>query len=120
LANKKGELIMKQSEKLRDEVKALRQKTDEDIDYSDIPATGEDWFKTAELALELTPGQSKEKISMFIDREVLDFFRRSGNGYQTRMNAVLRLRVGKEKTTLSHGSQPILAKPRHTLYTLWL
>jgi len=32
----------------------------------------------------------KKQISIKIDREVLDYFRKDGPGYQTRMNAVLR------------------------------
>jgi uncharacterized protein (DUF4415 family) len=32
----------------------------------------------------------KAAIHMRIDREVLDFFRSTGKGYQTRMNAVLK------------------------------
>jgi uncharacterized protein (DUF4415 family) len=32
----------------------------------------------------------KKAISIRIDEDVLDFFRREGEGYQRRMNAVLR------------------------------
>ena len=34
--------------------------------------------------------QEKAAISLRVDRDVLDWFRRAGKGYQTRMNAVLR------------------------------
>ena len=33
---------------------------------------------------------SKQAISVRIDRDVLDFFKSQGRGYQTRINAVLR------------------------------
>ncbi|MDR1651807.1 MAG: BrnA antitoxin family protein [Synergistaceae bacterium] len=32
----------------------------------------------------------KEQITIRIDKSVLEFYRRMGKGYQTRMNAVLR------------------------------
>jgi uncharacterized protein (DUF4415 family) len=38
--------------------------------------------------LEAVP--SKTSISLRVDREVLDWFKAQGPGYQTRMNAVLR------------------------------
>lgn len=81
---------MKHSKDLQDEMNKLRQMTDQDIDYSDIPETGEPWLATAALALELASGSRKSKISMMLDHEVLDYFKASGRGYQTRINAVLR------------------------------
>lgn len=33
---------------------------------------------------------TKERVTVRFDRDVLAFFRRSGKGYQTRMNAALR------------------------------
>jgi uncharacterized protein (DUF4415 family) len=44
-----------------------------------------DWSRvTAELP------QPKVVLNMRVDRDVLDFFRRQGRGYQTKINAVLR------------------------------
>ena len=34
--------------------------------------------------------QPKSVLNMRVDRDVLDFFRSQGRGYQTRINAVLR------------------------------
>ena len=34
--------------------------------------------------------EAKKPISLRVDRDVLEFFKRQGKGYQTRMNAVLR------------------------------
>jgi uncharacterized protein (DUF4415 family) len=56
------------------------------IDYSDIPELDEHFWHNAELVLPPT----KERITLRLDPEVLDYFRRSGSGYQTRINAVLR------------------------------
>ena len=41
--------------------------------------------------------EAKADLHMRIDRDVLDFFRRTGRGYQTRINAVLRSYVEKAR-----------------------
>jgi uncharacterized protein (DUF4415 family) len=78
-------------------VERLRKQPDETIDYSDLPPLGEDFFRTAEW---LMPA-GKSEISLRLDKDVLDFFRRSGKGYQSRINAVLRAYMigvmGREK-----------------------
>ena len=38
----------------------------------------------------LKPVASKTSISLRVDQDVLDWFKSHGDGYQTRMNAVLR------------------------------
>jgi uncharacterized protein (DUF4415 family) len=58
---------------------------DEDIDYSDAPKLGPDFFKNAIF----WPGL-KEQITLRIDPDVLSFFRKQGRGYQSVMNSVLR------------------------------
>jgi len=65
---------------------------DEDIDYSDIPKQGADFFKHAIL----WPGP-KEQITLRIDPDVLTFFRKQGRGYQSTINAVLRKYVEERK-----------------------
>ncbi len=59
---------------------------DDQIDYSDIPKLDDDFWENAKIVA--PPG--KERITFRVDREVLEFFRKDGPGYQTRMNAVLR------------------------------
>jgi uncharacterized protein (DUF4415 family) len=58
---------------------------DSDIDFSDAPELGPDFFKNAIL----WPGPKKQ-ITLRVDPDVLTFFRKHGRGYQTTMNAVLR------------------------------
>lgn len=58
---------------------------DDAIDCSDIPPLGADFWKNAKL---VTPG--KERISLHVDQDILQYFKGQGKGYQTRMNAVLR------------------------------
>jgi len=38
----------------------------------------------------LKPAPAKTSISLRVDRDVLDWFKAQGSGYQTRINAVLR------------------------------
>ena len=68
--------------------------TDEDIDTSDIPPLDDDFFASAELRLP----KPKKSITIRIDEDVLDWYKAQGKGYQTRMNATLRLYM-KGKTT---------------------
>jgi len=60
---------------------------DSEIDYSDIPKQGADFFKNAVFRLPVP----KDAISVRIDHDVLDWFKSQGRGYQTRINAVMRM-----------------------------
>lgn len=66
---------------------------DEDIDYSDIPKLGPDFFANAVR----WPGP-KQQITLRLDPDVLRFFRKNGRGYQTTINAVLRKYMEAHKT----------------------
>ena len=59
---------------------------DEDIDYSDIPELDENFWANAQLKMP----ESKERITVRVDRDVLVWLKSHGPGYQTRMNAILR------------------------------
>jgi uncharacterized protein (DUF4415 family) len=58
---------------------------DKDIDYSDIPKLGPDFFARTII----WPGPKKQ-VTLRIDPDVLTFFRKQGRGYQTVINAILR------------------------------
>src|ERR1700692_2448656 len=73
---------------------------DEDIDFSDIPKQGADFFANAIL----WPGPKKQ-ITLRIDPDVLTFFRKHGRGYQTTINAVLRKYMEGRKALLSSQSK---------------
>jgi len=67
-------------------IDALR---DEDIDYSEIPdlsALGEEFWSNAVVKR----AEPKAQVTIRLDREVLDWFKAQGKGYQTQINAVLR------------------------------
>ncbi|MEZ4675388.1 MAG: BrnA antitoxin family protein [Caldilineaceae bacterium] len=78
----------------------LETMTDDEIDTSDIPLLDDDFFAKGELRL---PKQ-KPLISIRVDADVLEWFKAQGPGYQTRMNAVLRLYMDAQ--TRSQVSQP--------------
>ncbi len=66
-------------------VEELSTVKDKDIDYSDIPRLGEDFWKNARLVEpELT-----QQITLRVKKSVLETYKSTGKGYQTRMNAVL-------------------------------
>jgi uncharacterized protein (DUF4415 family) len=58
---------------------------DSEIDFSDMPELGPDFFARAFI----WPGPKKQ-ITLRIDPDVLTFFRKLGRGYQSTINAVLR------------------------------
>jgi uncharacterized protein (DUF4415 family) len=64
-------------------IDALR---DKDIDFSDIPEQGKAFFKRTILRLP----EPKAAVTIRLDRQVLDWFKSQGRGYQTRINALLR------------------------------
>lgn len=73
--------------------------TEEDIeaairdDPDAAPILDEEWFKNARV---VTP-PGKDAISTRLDRDVLEWFRASGEPYQTKINAVLRAFMDHEK-----------------------
>lgn len=72
--------------------KRLEAMKDEDIDTSDIPELGASFWKNAKF---FHSSDGKEKISLNLDKDILAFFRKSGRGYQTRINSVLRAYVAQ-------------------------
>ena len=71
--------------------------TDDEIDFSDIPELDEEFFRNAEIRLP----KRKQHVSMRLDSDVLDWFRKQGQGYQTRINAVLSAYVRARKKASS-------------------
>lgn len=63
---------------------------DEDIDFSDIPELTPQMFARAMVRRGLKPVVRKEQLTLRIDRDVVEWYRRQGPGYQTRINALLR------------------------------
>ena len=72
---------------------------DRDIDCSEIPELGPDFFARAIR----WPGK-KQQITLRLDPDVLAFFRMHGKGYQTTINAVLRKYVDSRNTERGKGA----------------
>lgn len=70
------------------ELKALADKPDREIDYSDIPTTEDDRWAYAMRGKFYRP--LKTQASVRIDADVMEWLKRPGKGYQTRLNAILR------------------------------
>ncbi len=61
---------------------------DEDIDYSEIPELDDNFWEKARVAL---PDRlDKTQITAKFDADMVAWFKAQGQGYQARMNAVLR------------------------------
>jgi uncharacterized protein (DUF4415 family) len=86
------------SEHLRTDWVRVDAMTDEDIDRQiredpDVaPELDDEWFATATLVMPM----AKQQISIRLDRDVLEHFRRYPR-YQTRINAILRAAMEHEK-----------------------
>lgn len=70
------------------QMKRLREMKDEEIDLSDAPESPRDavWTRLGALV----PTGNKKQITVRLDADVLEFFRKTGSRYQSRINAVLR------------------------------
>jgi uncharacterized protein (DUF4415 family) len=79
-------------EESRRQLAALAAMAEEDIDTSDIPEVL-DW-SGAKRGLFYRP--VKQQLTLRLDADVIDWFRREGTGYQSRMNAALREHVSRK------------------------
>jgi uncharacterized protein (DUF4415 family) len=68
----------------------LKTLTDADIDLSDEPELTPELFARAIVRRGLKPVTRKTQLTIRLDHEVLDWFRRQGPGYQTQINSLLR------------------------------
>lgn len=75
----------------------LRKLPDDQVDTSDVPTITPAAFARAVVRKGLMPVRTKTQITLRIDEDVLDWFRRQGSGYQTRINALLRAYVDAHK-----------------------
>jgi uncharacterized protein (DUF4415 family) len=72
----------------RAKLKALAARPDSEIDTSDIPEMTEEQWKNATRGHFYRP--RKLQITARVDADVLDWLKRQGKGYQSRINAILR------------------------------
>lgn len=77
------------SKKLSTDFKRLDAMTDAEIDFSDIPEVTPEMFAKGVVRRGLRP-ITKRQLTLRLDSDVIEWFRAQGNGYQTKMNALLR------------------------------
>ncbi len=63
---------------------------DKDIDLSDVPEVPAEKFARAIVRRGLKPVSRKAQLTLRVDNDVLEWFKKQGQGYQTRINALLR------------------------------
>jgi uncharacterized protein (DUF4415 family) len=63
---------------------------DEDIDLSDVPEITPEMFAKAVVRRGLKPAPRKQQVTIRLDGDVLEWFRAQGEGYQIRINSLLR------------------------------
>ena len=72
--------------------------SDRDIDYSEIPQQKAKFFKDAVLRLP----EPKAVVTLRLDQDVLEWFKKQGKGYQTRINALLRAYMEANSAGIGH------------------
>ncbi len=56
------------------------------IDFSDIPETTSEFWANAEVRMP----KEKTAISIRLDADIIEFFKKQGKGYQSKINVALR------------------------------
>jgi len=80
---------------------------EEDIDLSDIPEITPEMFARGIMRRGLKP-RTKRQLTLRLDSDVIDWFKEQGNGYQTRMNTLLRAYMNEHKKLISKGKKTAL------------
>jgi len=63
---------------------------DEDIDFSDIPPVPPEMFARGIVRRGLKPVIRKKQLTLRMDSDVIEWFKKQGQGYQTKINSLLR------------------------------
>ncbi len=71
--------------------------TDDEIDFSDIPRTTPEMWARGVVRKGFKVIPKKRQLTLRLDEEIVDFFKNDGDGYQTRINALLRSYVEARK-----------------------
>jgi len=76
----------------------IRNMRDEDFDYSDIPPLTPEFFANGIVRKGLKPVIRKDQVTLRIDEDVIEFFKKQGRGYQTKINQLLRAYMEAHKS----------------------
>lgn len=72
---------------------------DADIDFSDIPKLDKNFWDNAKL---VTPDNTAQ-VTLRVKNSVLNYFKASGKGYQTRINQVLESYIRSQTQRTENG-----------------
>ena len=89
------------TDKQKADLAALAQMPDEQIDYSDIPPTPDEFWSNATRGRFYKP--VKQATTVRVDADVLAWLKGQGKGYQTRINAILREAMLQALQKSDHG-----------------
>lgn len=78
------------SKKSQTDWKRIDAMTDEDIDLEETPEIPAEMFARSIVRRGLKPVSRKTQLTLRIDSDVLEFYKKQGAGYQTKINALLR------------------------------
>ncbi len=81
---------------------------DADIDYSDIPPLGDQFFTKATEAWPPV----KKQLTIRLDADVLQWLKANGRGYQTRINHILRAAMESHPPRRAASSSLVKKAPR--------
>jgi uncharacterized protein (DUF4415 family) len=86
------------SKKSRTDWARLDRMKDKEINLTDSPEISPEMFARAIVRKGLKPIARKEQLTLRIDSDVVEWFRRQGQGYQTKINALLRAYMEAHKS----------------------
>ncbi len=89
------------SKKSQTDWKRIKAMKDQDIDLSDNPELAPAMFARAIVRRGLKPVPRKTQLTLRIDGDVLEWFRKQGRGYQTQINSLLRAYMEAHKREVS-------------------
>jgi uncharacterized protein (DUF4415 family) len=125
MRKKKGNFVRYTSDELKNmksqtDWARVRATTQEEVERQ-IASDPDDWLTDAAAVVftSLPPPPTKARVNIRLDRDVLDYFRASGRGYQTRINQVLKVFVdrarGKGAARASHQRPSRAGRGRATV-----
>ena len=85
------------SKRSRTNWKRVDRLKDRDIDLSELPEVPPEMFARAIVRRGLKPVPRKAQLTLRLDSDVLEWFRKQGQGYQTKINALLRAYMDAHK-----------------------
>ncbi len=92
---------------VREQIKALAEMSDDDIDYSDIPETTD--FSNARRGVFYKYRPIKKQITLRLDAGILAWFKAQsddGRGYQTSINEALREHIRQQVEKRKEAQEP--------------